>query len=113
MQVITITIQIYFYAANLIFTSYVSCGHGSVQDVAEKAIEPVNVSSCQHHKVGLSRTDRGSLTGLGGVAVDIVKTLANDRDSRDVNIKDLTELVTALAESAVLMNNPKVCRTEC
>ena len=45
---------------------------------------------------------------LGGLTVDMVKALAGDGDSREVNLKDLTNLVSALAESSVLVDNPQV-----
>ena len=107
-----LTMKTYCYVVTIIFMSYVSCGYQSVRDGAQNTTEMEDVL-CQHHKVSLLRTDRSSLIGLGGLTVDMVKALANDRDSREVNIKDMTKLVTALAESAVLVDNPKVCLTGC
>ena len=104
--------QIYSCVAILIFVSFVSCRHRRVGGSAENATEAVvNASTCPDHEARLSRTDGSSLLDLGGLTVDMVKALANDRDSREVNIKDLTQLVTALAESAVLVDHPKVYLT--
>ena len=104
--------QVYCYVATIIFMSYDSCGYQTILDVAENATEMEDVL-CQHHKVSLLRTDSSSLIGLGGLTVDMVKVLANDRDSREVNIKEMTKLVTTLAESALLVDNPKECLTGC
>ena len=67
-----------------------------------------DTSPCPEETSSHLQTGASTLENLGGLTVDMVKALAGDRDSREVNLKDLTNLVSALAESSLLVDNPRV-----